>query len=172
MIKITQCVECRKEIEKGDPCLCEECFEKEEEAMKEIWPKFMLGTTAYHKLGNLSDEEGALFIAHKENKKYYQGQWTQDSGVTSYGFFGILFPKNKCKEIPEPPKEKLIVKTRNSTYILEREKQGKREVKRKEKPLSFSICKVKTLIKGTKMLLEHEHGVWKTTTVLEIQTTE
>lgn len=63
-------------------------------------PKYMIATTAHHKLGDLSrsiegevDEENLCQIMG-ESGDYYVGSW-----VTGFGFFHVMFPKTATREL-------------------------------------------------------------------------
>ena len=65
--------------------------------------KYMIATTAIHKLGDLSREldiEGQLMenlcrVSEEDNENYY-GMWT-----TGFGFFGVKFPKESTRELSQ-----------------------------------------------------------------------
>ena len=50
-------------------------------------PRYMLGTKAYHQLGDISRDEPDLCYIERKEGKYYTGSW-----VTGYGFFNVKFP--------------------------------------------------------------------------------
>ena len=56
--------------------------------------KYMIGTTAIHKLGDISREEGDLCRISKEDNENYYGSW-----VTGFGFFDVKFPKSTTREL-------------------------------------------------------------------------
>ena len=75
--------------------------------MVEIEPKYLMGTKAYHQLGDISRDEYDLFSATGETEKYWVGMWT-----TGFGFFNVLFPKETSRELTQ--KE---IKKYNNTYV-------------------------------------------------------
>lgn len=83
--------------------------EQKEEVSKmvEIEPKYLMGTKAYHQLGDISRDEYDLFSATGETEKYWVGMWT-----TGFGFFNVLFPKETSRELTQ--KE---IKKYNKTYV-------------------------------------------------------
>ena len=68
--------------------------------MKEI-NKYMMATTAIHKLGDISRDEGDLCHVTKEKENDYIGMW-----VTGFGFFGVKFPKETTRELTPEEVEK------------------------------------------------------------------
>lgn len=72
--------------------------------------KILVGTKAYHQLGEISREtiENAkvleYFTAIKETKHYYIGAW-----VEGFGFFNVVYPKNTTRELT--PEELEFYKT-------------------------------------------------------------
>lgn len=89
--------------------MTKEEVKKEIDQMVEIKePFYMMGTKAYHQLGELSREpEPDLFIAGSETEKFYIGNW-----ITGFGFFNVLFPKETSR--PLTPEE---IEKYNKTYI-------------------------------------------------------
>lgn len=75
--------------------------------MVEIEPRYLMGTKAYHQLGDISRDEYDLFSAKGETQKYWVGMWT-----TGFGFFNVLFPKETSRELTKDEVEKY-----NNTYI-------------------------------------------------------
>lgn len=69
--------------------------------------KYMMGTKAIHKLGDLSREEPNLCYVHSEDDHNYIGNW-----VTGFGFINVKFPKDTTRNLTEDE----IVKY-NKTYI-------------------------------------------------------
>jgi len=60
---------------------------------------YLMGTTAYHLLGDISrpdDGRDNLFQAYKETDDYWVGAWN-----TGFGFIDVLFPKDACRELNE-----------------------------------------------------------------------
>ncbi len=72
-----------------------------------IEPRYLMGTKAYHQLGNISCDEYDLFLATGETEKYWVGMWT-----TGFGFFNVLFPKETSRELTKDEIEKY-----NKTYV-------------------------------------------------------
>lgn len=58
--------------------------------------KLMMGTTAYHQLGDISSDVYDWFYAHSETLDYYVGQW-----VTGLGFVNVVYPKNTTRELTD-----------------------------------------------------------------------
>jgi len=81
-------------------------IQKEVSKMKET-DKYLMGTKAYHLLGDISRKEYDLFHARGESDNYWIGMW-----VTGYGFFNVCFPKETSRELTSKEIEKY-----NSTYI-------------------------------------------------------
>lgn len=63
---------------------------------KKVEPFYMMGTTAYHQLGNLSRDGENLFRVVEETNDYYVGSWLE-----GYGFFNVLFPKTTSRSLTE-----------------------------------------------------------------------
>lgn len=64
--------------------------------MVEIEGKDLMGTQAYHMLGDISRDEPDLFFARYETEKYWVGSW-----VTGFGFFNVCFPKSTSRELTD-----------------------------------------------------------------------
>jgi len=62
--------------------------------MKKIEPHYLMGTEAYHQLGDIGRDEDDLFQAYDETDDYWIGSW-----VTGYGFFNVCFPKETSREL-------------------------------------------------------------------------
>jgi len=76
--------------------------------MKELDPRLdLMGTKAYHQLGDISRDKEDLFYASHETDNYYIGSW-----VTGFGFFNVCFPKEISRKLT--PEE---VEEYNKTYI-------------------------------------------------------
>jgi len=58
--------------------------------------KYLMGTKAYHQLGEISRDKENLFGAIGETDEYYIGCW-----VTGYGFFNACFPKETSRELSD-----------------------------------------------------------------------
>ena len=56
--------------------------------------RYMMATTAIHKLGDISSDEPDLCSITDEDEENYIGMW-----VTGYGFFGVKFPKATTREL-------------------------------------------------------------------------
>jgi hypothetical protein len=69
--------------------------------------RYLMGTKAYHQLGDISRDEPDLFCASAETEKFYIGMW-----VTGFGFFNVCFPKETSRELTPEEIEKY-----NKTYI-------------------------------------------------------
>ncbi len=66
----------------------------------------LMGTMAYHQLGDLSRDED-LFYASGETNDYYIGSW-----CTGYGFFNVCFPKKTSRALTDEEVEKY-----NKSYV-------------------------------------------------------
>lgn len=75
--------------------------------MKEITPKYLMGTKAYHQLGDISRDQHDLFSATGETDNYWIGMW-----ATGFGFFHVLFPKETSRDLTKEEIEKY-----NKTYV-------------------------------------------------------
>lgn len=73
----------------------------------EITPKYLMGTKAFHQLGDISSDGYDLFLANAETENYWVGMW-----VTGFGFFNVLFPKETSRELTNDEIEKY-----NKTYV-------------------------------------------------------
>lgn len=72
----------------------------------DITPKILVGSTAYHQLGNISRDWGTAipyeqdrpeyFCAQKETEHYYIGSW-----IEGFGFFNVVYPKNTTRELTQ-----------------------------------------------------------------------
>ena len=69
--------------------------------------KYMMATTAMHKLGNISRDEPHLCYIEKETDTNYIGSW-----VTGYGFFDVKFPKETTRDLTQEEVDRY-----NKTYI-------------------------------------------------------
>lgn len=63
---------------------------------QKIEPKKLMGTIAYHKLGEISRQIPDIFTAVAETETYWVGSW-----VTGFGFVSVLFPKETSRELTE-----------------------------------------------------------------------
>jgi len=68
---------------------------------KEVKSFYMMGTLAYHQLGDLSRDEEDLFRVSGETDENYIGSW-----VEGYGFFGVVFPKSTSRSLTPEEIEK------------------------------------------------------------------
>lgn len=57
-------------------------------------PKYMMATTATHKLGDLSRSPADICQVSSEDAANYYGSW-----VTGFGFVGVQFPKQTTREL-------------------------------------------------------------------------
>lgn len=88
--------------------MTKEEIKQEVDKMTEIDPIYLMGTKAFHQLGELSREpEPNLFIAGSETEKFWIGNW-----VTGFGFFHVCFPKETSRRLTPEEIEKF-----NKTYI-------------------------------------------------------
>lgn len=62
-------------------------------------PRYMIATTAIHKLGDISRERGDLCIVHARAGDDYIGNW-----VIGFGFVEVRFPKATTRRLT--PREK------------------------------------------------------------------
>jgi hypothetical protein len=62
--------------------------------MKNIDPVYLIGTKAYHQLGDISRDVEDLLLAVGETEKFWVGMW-----VTGFGFFNVLFPKETTRQL-------------------------------------------------------------------------
>jgi len=69
--------------------------------------KYMMATTAIHKLGDLSRNPSDLCRVSKESVTDYYGMW-----ITGMSVFNIRFPKETTRELTKEEIEKY-----NNTYI-------------------------------------------------------
>jgi hypothetical protein len=59
-------------------------------------PRYMIGTTAIHQLGDISREDGDLCMIHSYTDTDYIGNW-----VTGFGFIDVKFPRKDTRELNE-----------------------------------------------------------------------
>jgi len=91
------------------------CISKEEkivrstEGKRKKFGSYMIGSTAYHLLGDISREECEsenfienLLYASEETDDYYIGSW-----ITGFGFFDVHFPKSTTRELTEKEIKKI-----------------------------------------------------------------
>lgn len=69
--------------------------------------RYLMGTTAYHKMGDVSRDKGDLFITSNETDTHWIGNW-----VTGFGFINVCFPKSTSRELTEEE-----ITEYNKTYI-------------------------------------------------------
>ncbi len=75
--------------------------------MKEINPKYLMGTKAYHQLGDISRGQYDLFSVTGETDNYWVGMW-----ATGFGFSRVIFPKETSRDLTKEEIEKY-----NETYV-------------------------------------------------------
>ena len=63
--------------------------------------KFMMATTAIHKLGDISRDEPDLCRIYGEDGDDWIGAW-----ITGFGLFDVRFPKSTTKELTPEDQEK------------------------------------------------------------------
>ena len=56
--------------------------------------RYMMATTATHKLGDISRDAPDLMEVDEETDTEYVGRW-----VTGFGFFNVHFPKSSTREL-------------------------------------------------------------------------
>src|SRR4051812_48043412 len=61
---------------------------------------YLMGTTAYALLGDITRDKEDIFSAYDETDDYYIGSW-----VTGFGFFDVLFPKATSRHLTDEEKE-------------------------------------------------------------------
>ena len=59
-----------------------------------IKPKYMMATTAFHQLGDISNPTPDICVVTEENDDHYIGHW-----VFGLGFFGVKLPKETTREL-------------------------------------------------------------------------
>lgn len=67
---------------------------------KKIEPRYFMGTTAHHQMGDISRQKDDLFQATGETDLYWVGMWS-----TGFGFFNVLFPKETSRDLTEAERE-------------------------------------------------------------------
>lgn len=82
-------------------------YKLEVSKMVEITPRYLMGTKAYHLVGDISEETYDLFLADGETEKYWVGMW-----VFGYGYIDVIFPKETSRELTDEEVEKY-----NNSYI-------------------------------------------------------
>jgi hypothetical protein len=70
--------------------------------------RYMMGTKAFHKLGDISRDEPDLVYVHDEDDMDYIGNW-----ATGFGFVNVHFPKESTRELTS------VEQTRYSKLRLE-----------------------------------------------------
>ena len=63
------------------------------------------GTTAIHKLGDISRPEGDFFYAERDDGDAWIGQW-----LTGFGFVEVRFPKDSVRELTDDEREWLATR--------------------------------------------------------------
>lgn len=56
--------------------------------------RYMMATTAHHKIGDISRDEPDLAVVLDEDDDAYIGRW-----VAGFGFFNVRFPKATTREL-------------------------------------------------------------------------
>lgn len=69
--------------------------------MDKMTPKYMMATTAIHKLGDISSDTPDICIVHGEDGDDYIGHW-----VTGLGFIDVRFPKATTFDLTDEDKAK------------------------------------------------------------------
>lgn len=59
-------------------------------------PKYMMATTAIHKIGDISRDEPHLCYIREEDEVNYIGEW-----VEGFGFVNVKFPKSTTRELTD-----------------------------------------------------------------------
>ena len=62
--------------------------------------KYMMATTAIHKLGDISSDTEDICHIHGEDENNYIGNW-----VTSIGFINVKFPKESTRDLTQEEKD-------------------------------------------------------------------
>lgn len=68
---------------------------------KVIETKYMMATTAIHKLGDISRDTPDLCVVSEEDEDNFYGNW-----VTGFGFISVRFPKTTTRNLTEDEIEK------------------------------------------------------------------
>lgn len=76
--------------------MTEEQIKEELKKSRKIVPKIMMGTKAYHQLGDISRDDYEGFSTNEETDEYWIGAWRE-----GYGFFNVLFPKATSRELTQ-----------------------------------------------------------------------
>lgn len=157
--------------------------------------RYMMATTAIHKLGDISRRIPDLCVIHGENEENYIGNWLE-----GFGFVDVEFPKKSTRELTEEEKNKyngmviaignsvqqivetkeniiscntMKVVTKNSIYHFgEAGENGVRTISRDGKPFDFKHCVVTFLAVGKSMRFCEVGGSgrgWTTSKVLSIE---
>jgi hypothetical protein len=61
--------------------------------------RYMMATTAIHKMGDISRDEPDLCIVRREDGDDYIGEW-----VTGFGYVKVRFPKATTRDLTEQEK--------------------------------------------------------------------
>lgn len=59
-----------------------------------MYPKYMMATTAIHKLGDISSDVPDICVVHGDDGDDYIGNW-----VCGIGYFGVKFPKTSTRDL-------------------------------------------------------------------------
>lgn len=62
--------------------------------------RYMIATTAVHKLGDISRDRPDLCVIHDEDDEAYIGNW-----VTGLGYINVRFPKASTRELTAEERE-------------------------------------------------------------------
>jgi hypothetical protein len=93
---------------KENTVMTEEQVRKETAKMTKLEPGlYLMGTTAYHLLGNISSDVDDLFYASFETDGFYIGSW-----ITGFGFINVCFPKETSRKLTPEEIEKY-----NKTFV-------------------------------------------------------
>lgn len=89
---------------------CETVVESQLSIKTKIDSKFMMATSAYHKLGDISNTpDESICVVHYETDEYFIGNW-----VSGFGFIDVCFPKNTTRELTQEE----VALYKKKTYTL------------------------------------------------------
>lgn len=89
--------------------MTKEQVEAELNKSRQIDTKYMIGTKAYHILGEISSNVEDIFWASEETDDYWIGAW-----VTGLGFVSVCFPKETSRELTDQERKEYA----RNTYTL------------------------------------------------------
>ena len=69
----------------------------------------MMGTAAFHKLGDISRDEPDYFAYNDEDDENYYGAW-----LAGFGFIGVRFPKATSRQMTSAEAARLS----NSEFVI------------------------------------------------------